>query len=429
MIFSPKQFLIFFILGNASFHILKTPFMGAAINSQLLVQGLFILNMGLMLSQNKFIIAKIHAPVLLTFLAYISLAWLSLLYTNAELNVEFIGLLITFLFIVSLSFILWKVDEQQDLQKIGDIIIYVGVLQAVLGVMQVIFNHPIVPKDHSWEWLGRSVNRASGTYRDPVDFGFYMVFCIFIIKYRIFTSSFIQKLKKLIYCLVFCAIIASQSLTNILGLVVGYVVFVILGPVKQKIWYTLALVGLASIVIGIFSQGTSMFQGNTIASNIEQRIVGYSNSDNEPRQLHMKIGYTIMQENHYLGSGYGTFSTLSPQYVDTSTYMGRKLLNGFLKMNTPQMISHSLVATIMAELGVLGLIIIGVFFFNILKPGLTAIAFPTRKNLFYLSIIGSVICKTLFYGFRLSDAFLFFVIMYSLSIRNTHSSPEDVVGG
>ena len=396
------------------------------INTQLLASLIIFISSMYYVIERRVAIQSAHRAVFFCFFVYVLLSTFSILYSDHHVNVELFGLWVTLVATFTLLLI-FKCKDSLSLKKIANLIIVFAVVQAVLAILQFVFNHPIVPKDHAQEWGGRVINRVSGTYRDPFDFGFYLSVSTLLLLFGFFNSVMISKYRYHLAVVFIAVIFLSQSLTNILGLVVSLILFFIFSNAKDKLIlakktiYSLLLVFVFLIPLSfVFSNKIGL-----VISIVESRLEQYSSAGDESRSLHLKVGYDMMQDSNYLGFGYGSYDLTSPMYVTDETFVGAKYINFFRDSIKPKMISHSLPGAIMGELGVLGLIIFFWFLISLIKP-FWSWGRNNKYRLLYGCFCCLIISRFMFYGFRLSDIFLFFLIFYFSSILALREINEEI---
>lgn len=254
--------------------------------------------------------------------------------------------------------------------------------------------------------------RITGFFRDPTYFAFFMATCIF-------WNIFIKGKNRFIFlenCLFLIAIILSGSFTVVIGLVASYVVLLIVQRQTRLRYILYGLLICVLIIPVILLDQNSMKQ----IQHKSSAIVLVMDPRYNARTLHLMLGMDMLKDKPVFGHGYGAFPWESEHYFPDWFYKSNYYLNKLADGNESGLVSHVLYATVMAEMGLIGLILVVIFIGGTLIKFLRIhLRFKDNISLFFLIFWVLFSIRTLAYGFRLSDGFV--LMHFALGLSHIYS--------
>lgn len=355
------------------------------------------------------------------FMIYLSVAIVSRIYNKMfPVDIAIFGLFVSFLFIASYGSLMSKYANHAAVSKIGKALIVLAIFQSLLVIIQTYTRKPIlsgVSAIYVDSIQSSGYFRATGTFRDPVDIGQFILLAFW---YLIFISSY-KKLIKICFAFLYLfAILLTQSGTNIVALILSaimlflyYLISLNMRFIIRGILFGIGL-GIMVLIVGVF-QLQDILPSNFKDVFYAGKILKYTDMEKgNERTVHINAGIQMLKESNYLGFGYGTYDTLSPSFVVNDSFAAAKYINYFNSVADPIMVSHVLFATEMGETGVPGLVALVIL--------LLCMFYPLRKTArrdvwwrFYFCIYVGILVKISSYGFRLSDVFLWFTFVFIIT--------------
>ncbi|OGV34547.1 MAG: hypothetical protein A3E88_01960 [Legionellales bacterium RIFCSPHIGHO2_12_FULL_35_11] len=258
---------------------------------------------------------------------------------------------------------------------------------------------------------------ADSVFRNHIMTGIMMAFATYLSGIMFLQAKNYQRLYFLVLTALFSyqILFINQSRT-------GYAIYFLLMSllVVQKLKFRDAILGLMSLCL-IF--GASLFFSATLASRVGlvyQEIANYNKDKNSPIgyriQFH-QFAENLMQRHPIIGNGTGSFTYLFknenpvPAWTSDPTHSG-KLLE-----------PHSQYWFVAAELGGIGILLFGIFYFELLfrfwRLGNMA---PVAISLFLVLIAGNFTDSLLFY----SGSGYFFLMFFALFLSEKVLEPREI---
>ena len=361
---------------------------------------------------------------------YVSFSGISFFYSAAPKAgmIYFASLVVNWLFLVAICRIGSSDYTIQNVDVFFKWLIRLGIFEALLGLLQVFTGKLWISSRSSIESLVvGGVTRAPGTFRDPTYFAYYLVACFLWLYIKLLVQK--KKKKKILalLLLLLMGILLSGSFTSILALCIGVLS---ISAVKGNLFQVLGKVAFTGLTFGIAGIiFFSLFQSYKGSDYYEKKIITLrpDNYENNVRVMHLVTGWNMLKTRPIMGHGYGTFETQSQYYVPEGYFIAKVWRNKYRNRNKVKLTSHVFFATLMGELGVLGIVI-----FTYLVGTMLKTVFKARKilrseprdntgrhelSLFFIGFIASYFIRMLGYGFRLSDSFIIiFVVMGMLIV-------------
>lgn len=341
----PISIILTLVLGQLTR--IPLPFGGSIVLNDLLIPLVFMAWFLIKLAKGRLLVYKTYLNLPLAI--FISIALFSLLLNPAQLAFpELIQSSAYLSRFVTYALVLWMVldtvRDKQTWQKFYSLAIWIGVLFAFLGFLQLIF----IP---SFEFMTRygwdpHFNRLLSTFFDPNYAGGFLVLVIALVLGRmLFTKNKAEK-GILFYAFLFllAAIVSTFSRSTYLAFLITFLVIGIL-----KSW-RLLLLGIIGLVIIFFA-----------VPRVQERILGAVSLDitAQMRLESFSQAYEIIKDYPIIGTGYNTLRFVRQDYGQVE---GPKQMTagGF----------DSSFLTILATTGIIGFMVYLWLCFSILKESL-----------------------------------------------------------
>lgn len=385
----PFNWLIFLIVASGLDTFGKIP--GTSITLFHISWGIVILTFLFYSLYNNDTQFKIHTGMNKYVFLFVGYAFLSLLYSpNAESGLVYIitilSLFIIFLFIVNFL----KTNSQ--LKVLIYTLLILNVFNSFLIYYQILFQNVLfIGRDTAQSLSGEKIWRASGTFDDPnVTATYLLIGIVFSFAYLILNKTTIKQKLFIIPGILITSggLILTFSRTGWLAAFVGIIIVVFFQKDKRKMFTVLFLIILFVVVVSIFTPYGEFIFARFLSvfdimkdPSIRTRIfMGISG-------IWMFLNYPI------LGVGYRGFPKLYDYFQHP--LMPQSAL--YIKE------SHTLWITLLAELGIIGLLIVLFWFKEIIVTIFKSIKFSSDplvqsvlKGTFAIFIALNV--SLLFYG-------------------------------
>ncbi len=305
--------------------------------------------------------------------AYILIALVSLIYSPNKisgLQILSITIALFFVFILTANFIKTK---KHHLVVFWSLVI-AGVFNSLVTFYQILFQNVLYFGRGAVESSsGEKIWRASGAFYDPNILAVFLIITIILGFAVVIYSDLSKKVKFLIVVSSFIStlgVLATFSRTGLVSLAIG--VFAVSLFHRKKI-YILYVFGALLSIVGIIILFTDY--GGFVVARFLSIFDVMKDVSIRTRIGLIKSGLAMFVDHPFLGIGFRGFPKLYYYYIDPIT---PALL---LSVNEP----HTLYVSLLAELGVQGLLVIIILFYKVIKDTLSLI--KITKNDFNKSIL------------------------------------------
>jgi len=312
---------------------------------------------------NKIIIPEIKLTIL--FSVFIFTATLSILYAANKLLslTNLMSLYYAYFLFLGLSIFIKFKNSNYSIIVNG--LILAGIVNGIFSLIQVATGSFFMPGTPSRSISTEGLNRANGLYDDPNYLGFFLV-CLWPF---LFTKNF--KYKKIIFLFFGIIILLTFSRATAIIFVIQLMLFLYL-KTKNKFFFllkaTFVLFSLSFIVF-VFNPMGLATRFLTVGTLLESNDGQYDNSTAERLDVFF-AGIKMFKDYPWFGIGYGNFQHFSSFYMDFSPR---------------EVVAHNTYITILAELGIIGLLIFIAFLYFIFK-----IVEKTKDSGLLVSFLGYV---------------------------------------
>jgi O-antigen ligase len=315
--------------------------------------------------------------------------------------------------LIFLAALLTYIDSAKRLNKIVLVITVFGFVFAFFAVLQSVLSpnkiYGIYEVDYATPF-GSFVNRHN--------FAAFMEMSIAVPLGLMFVGA-VQKDKKLLYvtaiALMGIALILSGSRGGLVALL-AEIFFLILLTTKTKGYNQLILkVGLAVLLVATMIFGSMWIGGETSLTRIAETAASEDFSANRTHIWNVTLN--IIKNNFIFGTGYGSFGVAYTPYDS---------FNGLERVEQ----AHNDYLQILADAGIIGLIIAGFFIFTLFQTGLknaqTSITFRRGVAVGALAGCFAILVHSLFdFVLHTTAVAMMFVTLASLVVVSGNRFPED----
>ena len=387
---------------------------------------------------------------------YVALSGVSFLYCDDPTIgiIHFGSLAVNWLFLLAICRIGASGYTVQSVDVLFKWLIRMGVFEVCLGLLQLSFRKMFLVRRSVESFTFGGVMRTVGSFRDPTYFGFFLAVCFLWIYSKVCSEKRSRDKNYILLVLFFLGIVTTGSFTTYIGLFagVGIVTFFrynLLQIMRRSFSGALIVIFIFTLFFSLFS-----FQGYLDYSRRKGDKLIPENFERNLRVMHLVTGWNMFKERPLGGHGYGTFNVKSQNYVPRDYYITKVWWNKWRNRSRILLVSHVYFATLIGELGLLGVIAFAFMVWSIIKGLLVARHFIKKElrnkngnprmielSLFFIGFSVAYFMRMLGYGFRLSDSFIiiFFVMGMlladgrfgdgnSFSQRSSQAVYEDIAG-
>ncbi len=361
---------------------------------------------------------------------YVAISGMSFFYcAEPKLGVvHYASLMINWFFLLALCSIGSSTYKTQNVEFFFKWVIIMGIFEMIIVVLQVSTGNLILSSRSSMGDLTLGgTTRAIGTFRDPTYLAFYLSVCFLRIYVKLITCKKRIMWDYILMLLFLIGIILSGSVTSLFSLGLGLLIITLIwGNVFQILGRLFSIILILTILAIVY---ISMFSGSKRFDYYSNKlhILSPSNFERNARYMHLVTGWNMMKAKPFGGHGYGTFQVLSENYIPRDYFITKVYINKWKKRGQHNLISHVFFATLIGELGSMGIIVF-TFIIYIIFKGVTKVRKSLKNNfadtkelrelyLFFVGFLAAYFVRMLGYGFRLSDSFIIiFVVMGMLLV-------------
>jgi len=315
--------------------------------------------------------------------------------------------------LIFLAALLTYIDSAKRLNKIVLVITIFGFVFAFFAVLQSVLSpnkiYGIYEVDYATPF-GSFVNRHN--------FAAFMEMSIAVPLGLMFVGA-VQKDKKLLYvtaiALMGIALILSGSRGGLISLL-AEIFFLLIVTTKTKGYnQVLIKVGLAVLLVATIIFGSMLIGGESSLTRLAETATSEDFSTN--RTHIWDVTLNIIKNNFIFGTGYGSFGVAYTPYDS---------LNGLERVEQ----AHNDYLQILADAGIIGLIIAGFFIFTLFRTGLknTRTSIPFRRGVAVGALAGcfAILVHSLFdFVLHTTAIAMMFITLVSLVVVSGNKFPED----
>ena len=311
-----------------------------------------------------------------------------------------LSLTVNYLFMFGVYVLSIEADMKKVLIVIHNNIRILVWIQLFLGILQYTVPEQLPNALQPTAYGILAWSRINGFFRDPNYFAFFLAIALVMnVVFKKNKGMFIRAEN----IAIFGGIMISGSLTSALALIFAYASYIII-TTHRKSYYFKGILSLSIFVVILlfapYSKSTK-----TYFRHKNDQISNITDPKYNPRAFHLLLGWQMFKDKPLFGHGYGSFQHLSFRYFPSwSITRFRDLGDLDAVERGGGIMSHVLVATVMAEMGIIGLILVVLLFYWTITTNFRA--YNTRRDqvgLFFTLIWVMFFIKSLSYGFRLSD--------------------------
>lgn len=314
---------------------------------------------------------------------------------------------------IFLSALLTYIDSAKRLNKIVLLITVFGFAFAFFAILQSVLSpnkiYGIYEVDYATPF-GSFVNRHN--------FAAFMEMSIAVPLGLMFVGA-VQKDKKLLYvtavALMGIALILSGSRGGLISLL-AEIFFLIMLTTKTRGYNQLILkVGLAVLLIATIVLGSMLIGGESSLTRLAETAASEDFSTNRTHIWNVTL--SIIKNNFIFGSGYGSYAV---------AYTPFDSLNGLERVEQ----AHNDYLQVLADAGIIGLIIAGFFVFTLFRTGMknAQTSIPFRRGVAVGALAGcfAILVHSLFdFVLHTTAIALMFITLVSLVVVSRSKFPED----
>ncbi|MBA2606248.1 MAG: O-antigen ligase family protein [Acidobacteriota bacterium] len=315
--------------------------------------------------------------------------------------------------LIFLAALLTYIDSAKRLNKIVLVITIFGFVFAFFAVLQSVLSpnkiYGIYEVDYATPF-GSFVNRHN--------FAAFMEMSIAVPVGLMFVGA-VQKDKKLLYvtaiALMGIALILSGSRGGLISLL-AEIFFLLIVTTKTKGYnQVLIKVGLAVLLVATIIFGSMLIGGESSLTRLAETATSEDFSTN--RTHIWDVTLNIIKNNFIFGTGYGSFGVAYTPYDS---------FNGLERVEQ----AHNDYLQILADAGIIGLIIAGFFIFTLFRTGLknTRTSIPFRRGVAVGALAGcfAILVHSLFdFVLHTTAIAMMFITLVSLVVVSGNKFPED----
>lgn len=315
--------------------------------------------------------------------------------------------------LIFLAALLTYIDSAKRLNKIVLVITIFGFVFAFFAILQSVLSpnkiYGIYEVDYATPF-GSFVNRHN--------FAAFMEMSIAVPVGLMFVGA-VQKDKKLLYvtaiALMGIALILSGSRGGLISLL-AEIFFLLIVTTKTKGYnQVLIKVGLAVLLVATIIFGSMLIGGESSLTRLAETATSEDFSTN--RTHIWDVTLNIIKNNFIFGTGYGSFGVAYTPYDS---------FNGLERVEQ----AHNDYLQILADAGIIGLIIAGFFIFTLFRTGLknTRTSIPFRRGVAVGALAGcfAILVHSLFdFVLHTTAIAMMFITLVSLVVVSGNKFPED----
>ncbi len=354
---------------------------------------------------------------------------------NMQINLsKSINISLLFIIILSIS-VVYSLDKSRALFKIGTLValvsmtylisellikevyykiffsltLLISIVLSIYTIYQFTQNPELIILNANSLQSSRVFGRQVASWNDPNDFGIILVLPLLYLIGKIFIIDGLHKIKSnflylLILIIIFIALLSTYSRSSWVALTVGVITLFILAKKIKLLFYLIVCLSIMLIILSF----NEMFYQSIINRILSITNLSY-NTSNIARIVIAIAGIEMFFDSYMLGYGYMSFSKLAPLYYDVNRTLS-------------VVESHNITVTLLAELGILGLVIFSMIFYTFWHAGFILLKHQLSKDsrLYLFSFLSYLIALLMFYQFYpgcLHNNLLWFCFGAILSIR------------
>ncbi|WP_062108629.1 O-antigen ligase family protein [Bacillus niameyensis] len=337
----------------------------------------------------------------LTFTKLLHFEWLMLLYiliyilTALNFNYPIAHLRYIFAFILIILFyfasrgLIYKCDIntiEKILSNVGVIGGFFSLVYYFLGLLKVNFNFHGNGVSYFGMLLDRSIPRLTGTAAsDPNIFVFFATFYFFY-----FLCNLNSNKNKLGFLFIAISIVCTFSRGAYLSIVIGILIYFLLGIGKGKKKYYINTLILLPILYFVFSKLGDFFRIDLL-DMIIRRFENIASDGGSGRVELWKDAYNTFMENPLFGIGINSTFEYNGMYYGHSNYV------------------HNTVLEVLSESGIIGFCFFTLLWLSIFYSCIKL--YKNRKSKLFLVIFLSMFIQMFFLSIQLSEAFFMVILL------------------